>query len=143
MHLVSSLRALDWAPKLVLRVTVGFMFLSGAVGKLADLGAFAATFGESGIPLPGVTAPVVAVLELLGGLALVLGLGTRLFALVLAVIMLGALVTTIAPPLLSKYPDPWHFLSNLFYAPEWLLLGLLAWWACTGSGRYGLDQLRA
>jgi hypothetical protein len=35
-----ALNNLGWLPNLVLRVTVGFMFFSGAVGKLGDLGKF-------------------------------------------------------------------------------------------------------
>ncbi|WP_344431385.1 DoxX family protein [Amycolatopsis minnesotensis] len=124
---------------LVLRVTVGFMFTSGAVGKLADSDAFAATFRASGIPFADVLAPVVAVLELLGGVALAIGVGTRVSALVLALVMVGALVTTIAPPLLEKHPAPISFLSNLFYQPEWLLIGLLGWWAFVGAERFSVD----
>lgn len=134
-----SFRAYSWVPMLVLRVTVGFMFASGAVRKLADTGAFAATFRDSGIPFADVLAPVVAVLELLGGVALAIGVVTRVSAAVLALVMTGALVTTIAPPLLAKHPAPISFLSDLFYQPEWLLIGLLAWWACTGAERFSVD----
>ncbi|QWF78851.1 DoxX family protein [Amycolatopsis sp. CA-230715] len=139
MRSFRSVREYNWVPMLVLRVTVGFMFTSGAVGKLADTGAFAATFRDSGIPFADVLAPVVAVLELLGGVALAIGVGTRVSALVLALVMVGALVTTIAPPLLEKHPAPISFLSNLFYQPEWLLIGLLGWWTCTGAERVSVD----
>ncbi|MFB9909362.1 DoxX family protein [Allokutzneria oryzae] len=134
---------LAWLPNLVARLTVGFMFASGAVGKLGRLGAFTEEFHQLGIPVPGFAAPAVAVVELAGGLALMLGIGTRLAAALLAATMAGALATAIVPPLLARYPDAWNFPSNLFYAPEWLLICLLAWLVCAGAGKASLDAVLA
>jgi putative oxidoreductase len=136
-----ALTNLSWLPNLVIRVSVGFMFFSGAVNKLADLGKFTAMFVRLGIPAAQVLAPATAVLELVGGAALVLGLGTRLVSLALAGDMVGALITDIGPNLAQKYPALWDFLSNLFYAPEWLLVGLLLWLLCVGAGKASLDAL--
>jgi putative oxidoreductase len=136
-----ALNDLGWLPNLVLRVTVGFMFFSGALGKLGDLGKFTAMFVSLGIPAAQVLAPVTAVAELVGGAALMLGLGTRLVSLVLAGDMAGALITDIGPDLAQKYPAVWDFLSNLFYAPEWLLVGLLLWLLCVGADKASLDGM--
>jgi putative oxidoreductase len=136
-----ALNNLGWLPNLLLRLTVGFMFLSGALSKLGDLGKFTGMFASLGIPAAQVLAPVTAVLELVGGAALMLGLGTRLVSLVLAGDMVGALITDIGPNLAQKYPAVWDFLSNLFYAPEWLLVGLLLWLVCVGAGKASLDAL--
>ena len=136
-----TLNNLGWLPNLVLRVTVGFMLFSGAVNKLGDLGKFTAMFSSLGIPAAQVVAPVTAVVEVVGGAALILGLGTRLVSLVLAGDMVGALITDIGPNLAQKYPALWDFLSNLFYAPEWLLVGLLLWLLCVGAGKASLDGL--
>jgi putative oxidoreductase len=136
-----ALNNLGWLPNLVLRLTVGFMFFSGAVGKLGHLDKFTAMFAGLGIPAAPVLAPVTAVVELVGGAALMLGLGTRLVSLVLAGDMVGAMITDIGPDLAQKYPTLWDFLSNLFYAPEWLLAGLLLWLLCVGPGKASLDAL--
>jgi putative oxidoreductase len=136
-----ALNNLGWLPNLVLRLTVGFMFFSGAVGKLGDLDKFTAMFVSLGIPAAQVLAPVTAVVELLGGAALMLGLGTRLVSLVLAGDMVGALITDIGPNLAQKFPALWDFVSNLFYSPEWLLVGLLLWLLCVGAGKASLDAL--
>jgi len=138
---IHALNNLGWLPNLVLRLTVGFMFFSGAVDKFADLGKFTAMFVGLGIPAAQVVAPVTAFVELVGGAALMLGLGTRLVSLVLAGDMAGALTTDIGPNLAQKYPALWDFLSNLFYAPEWLLVGLLLWLVCVGAGKASLDAL--
>lgn len=136
-----KLDSLDWLPNLVLRVTVGFMFFSGAVTKLGDLGRFTAMFVHLGIPAAQVVAPGTAMVELVGGAALMLGLGTRLVSLVLAGDMVGALITDIGPNLAQKYPAVWNFLSNLFYSSEWLLVVLLLWLVCVGAGKASLDGL--
>jgi putative oxidoreductase len=136
-----ALNNLGWVPNLLLRLTVGFMFFSGAVGKLGDPGKFTAMFVSLGIPAAQVVAPFTAVVELVGGAALMLGLGTRVVSVVLAGDMVGALITDIGPNLAQKYPDPWHFLSNLFYSAEWLLIGLLLWLLCVGAGKASLDAL--
>ena len=135
------LNTLGWLPNLVLRLTIGFMFFSGAIGKLGDLTTFTQMFANLGIPAAGFLAPLTAVVELVGGAALMLGLGIRVVSLVLAGDMVGALITDIGPDLAHKHPGWWDFLSNLFYAPEWLLVGLLTWLTCVGSGKAGLDEL--
>ncbi|WP_433859461.1 DoxX family protein [Streptomyces kronopolitis] len=136
-----ALSGLAWLPTLVLRISVGFMFFSGAVTKLTAPEQLVATLREGGIPLAGSVAPLLATVELVGGAALVLGLGTRVAALVLAGVMGGALITTIVVPLSHKYPAPSSFLSSLFYTPEWLLMLLLGWILCAGADRFSIDAL--
>jgi putative oxidoreductase len=77
----------------VLRVTVGIVFLAHGYQKLFKLGfpGVAVMFSHLGIPLPAVLAVIVTLVEFLGGLALILGAGTRLAALLLTCDMAGAI----------------------------------------------------
>ena len=137
--IAESLNKIAWLANLFLRLSIGFMFLSGAVGKLGDLGTFTAMFNDLGIPGAPVVAPAVAIIELVGGVALMLGLATRAMSLVLTLDMIGALLTDIGPGLAEKYASVWSFLSNLFYSSEWLLTGLLLFLVCVGAGSASLD----
>jgi putative oxidoreductase len=45
-----------------------------------------------GVPAPGLTAPLTAGVEIVAGILLVLGLGTRIAAMALSVVSIGALI---------------------------------------------------
>ena len=79
---------------LPLRLAVGVVFLVHGAQKLFVFGpaGTAAFFEKIHVPAAGFTALVVIAVELLGGLALLLGAFTRVAALLLAVDMLGAIL---------------------------------------------------
>ena len=84
---------LDWLALLVARLGVGWIFTPGGWDKLHGLQGFADWFGTLGIPFPYVNAVVTALFEFIGGLCVIVGFGTRFFAVALSVIMMIALIT--------------------------------------------------
>jgi uncharacterized membrane protein YphA (DoxX/SURF4 family) len=94
-------------PMILVRVMVGLIFLTEGILKFVhpqELGA--GRFATIGLPFPQVLAPVVAVLEIAGGLAVMLNFFAGDAALVLVAVILGALVTTKLPILLGRPLGP-------------------------------------
>ena len=116
----------------VLRVSTGSIFAVHGAQKIFVLGvdAVSTAFAQMGIPLAGLAGPVVAVLELVGGVALVAGFLTRWGALGLAANMVGALLFV---HLRAGFflPDGYEFVLAL--------LGATAALAMTGPGAWSLD----
>ena len=61
----------------VLRILVGITFFLTGLPKLTGLTGFTLFVASLGLPLPGFIAVIVAVMEVVGGLLLIVGLGTR------------------------------------------------------------------
>jgi len=90
------------AASILIRVLVGAVFLSEGIQKFvfaAELGA--GRFARIGIPAPDVMGTFVGVVEILAGSLVLLGLVTRLAALVLLVNISVAILSTKIPILLG------------------------------------------
>ena len=75
----------------VLRIVLGIsFFVHGLVKFQGGIGNIAGWFESMGIP--GFLAYVVGTVELVGGIALILGVGTRIVSALLAIILIGAIV---------------------------------------------------
>jgi len=118
----------------LIRVIVGIVFLAHGSQKLFSygIGGVAAGMGQIGLPLPFVSATLVTFTEFLGGLALILGLGTRLAAAPIAFAMLVAV--TVA------HGAGGFFLPTGFeYALTLLTLNVAL--ILTGPGAFALDNV--
>lgn len=78
---------------LILRVALGAVFITHGLDKFrVGLDMVEGAFAGWGVPAAGTAAALTAGLELIGGIALVLGLGTRIAAGLLGLVMIGALI---------------------------------------------------
>ena len=118
---------------LVGRLALGAVFIAHGWQKLIDIGHQGVTkgFEEMGIPLPGLAAHYSTWVELVGGIALVIGLLVPLAGLLLLVDMIGAFWFV--------HMDKGLFVSEGGFELV-VILGAMAFLlACTGSGRFGVD----
>jgi putative oxidoreductase len=116
----------------VLRVTVGVVFVAHGGQKLFVYGfaGVSAAFEGMGVPMAGLVGPGVALLEFAGGLALIVGLLTRLAAVGLASTMLGAMVLVHLPAGFFL-PNGVEFVLSLLGSSVVLVL--------TGAGAWSVD----
>jgi putative oxidoreductase len=112
---------------------VATIFIKHGAQKLFVFGFSGVTgaFTHMGVPLPGVMGPLIAVLEFFGGIALVVGLLTRLVALGFVCDMLGAILIVKLKTGFSSYEL------------EFLLVGSSLALMLMGAGRFSIDSLIA
>lgn len=124
----------DATAALLGRVLLATIFLVSGCGKLLAPSDTIAYIASAGLPLPPAAYAVTLVVELAGGLLLLIGFKARLAALVLALFSIAA-----AAQFHSAFgdPDQWiHFMKNLAIAG-----GLLQVFAF-GAGAISVDAQR-
>lgn len=124
------------AATILIRLMVGAVFLSEGIQKFlfpAELGV--GRFAKIGIPAPEMLAPFVGVVEIVGGTLLLLGLLTRVAALLLLVNISMALATTKFPILQQE--GFWKMAHEA--RTDWCMwLGSL-FLSLIGAGRWSCD----
>src|ERR1700721_2130779 len=120
---------------LVVRLYWGWQLMQSGWGKLHHLDKVTDFFTSLNLPAPGVTAHFVSGLEFVGGLLLILGLGSRLIGLILSVNMLGAFWSEDRGALFAVFSDPGKF----YNADPYTFLFASAMVLVFGAGLFSVD----
>jgi putative oxidoreductase len=136
-----------WAP-LPLRLIVGFGFMQHGFSKLSrGSDAFVAILHALGVPAPHFMAWCTILIELLGGLAVMLGAFVSLVSVPMAALLLVAIFTVHLPygfssiKLMAVTPAGAQF-GPVGYECNLLYLACLAALALGGSGPLGIEKSR-
>ena len=120
------------------RVLLALMFILSGFGKLADLGGTAGYIASAGLPMAGVLAVIVGLLELLGGLAVAIGFQARWAALALG------LFTLLASVLFHKFwaaPADQAFVQQLMFMKNLSVAGGLFIVAALSAGPASVEAI--
>ncbi len=119
---------------LISRILLSILFIPAGFGKLTAIGGTAGYFAGLGLPVPTVTAVVVGLIELLGGLAILIGFQTRYAAILLGIFTIAtALVAHLVP---FDQANQINFFKNLAIAGGFFVL------AQHGAGALSVDAKR-
>jgi len=118
---------------IILRIVLGVIFFIHGLAKFqGGIENIAGWF--DGIGIPGVMAYVVASIEVIGGIALILGLGTRIVSALFGLLMIGAII---------KVKLAVGFLGNgemAGYELEIAYLAMALFLVINGSKKFSVDQ---
>ncbi|MGD0892587.1 MAG: DoxX family protein [Terracidiphilus sp.] len=122
---------------LAIRLYWGWQFAEDGWGKLHHLARVTDYFGSLNLPAPGVTALGVSIIELVGGILLAVGIGSRLVALILFVNMTVAFWVAEKEAFLGALSSPDKFQAadayNYWFAALLILI--------LGPGLFAVDTL--
>jgi putative oxidoreductase len=121
------------------RLLLSVLFLPAGIGKITG---FAGTVGyitSVGLPMPTLAAIIALTVEIVGGLALIAGFGTRIAALALA------LFTLVASFFFHSYwavPADQQLVTQLLFFKNIAVVGGLLTLAAWGAGGWSVDASR-
>lgn len=122
---------------LALRLACGYGFIQAGLAKFNNIQPTIDFFKKVSIPLAEYQAPLVAAIELGGGVLLIAGLASRLISVPLAVIMIVAYFTAHFPPLTEFVNNPQTILMEKAFL--FLMVTLIIF--SFGAGKFSFDAL--
>jgi len=123
---------------LIARIAMGSIFLWSGFGKLSSLSQFTAGMVDRGLPSAQLLAPVGAAVEFAAAVALILGAGTRIAALALAVF---TVVATMIAHRFWDFPADEQRMQSIQFMKNVAIIGGLAALIAVGGGRFSFDGM--
>jgi putative oxidoreductase len=123
---------------LIARVAIAAIFLWSGFGKLSSLPQFTAGMVDRGLPFAQLLAPLGAAFEFAAAAALILGAGTRIAALALAVFTVTA---TLIAHRFWDFPVDEQRLQSIQFMKNLAIIGGLSALIAVGGGRFGFDGM--
>ena len=131
------------APRSVLlvRIAVGLIFFTQGILKYIDPNMGVVRFARIGFSHPYFTAHLVGSFEILCGLLLLLGIGTRLVSIPLLIVIMTAIATTKVPEFFRANQDFWYLVSDA--RTDFAMFCCLVFLISVGGGSWSLDATLA
>ncbi len=123
--------------QLFIRLAVGLIFATQGILKFTDPHLGVERFARIGFPWPDFTAHFAGTFEIVCGVLVAAGLGTRLASLPLLAIIATALGTTKIPELFRAGQGFWYMVSDA--RTDFAMLMSLVYLLAAGGGRWALE----
>jgi putative oxidoreductase len=130
------MNALENIGNLVGRIALAALFLPAGLNKLAAIEGTSGYFSSLGLPMVAVLVWLVIAIEVLGGIAILIGYQTRLVAIGLAIF---TLLASIAGHAFWAAPADAVFIQQLLFLKNVAVMGGLLVLASTGAGSLSID----
>lgn len=134
------MKSIENTANLIGRILVGSLFLPAGVSKLMGFEGTVAYFGSLGLAMPSLMAVGVIAIEILGGLALILGYKIRIAAVMLALFTIGASIIGHA---YWAAPADQVFVAKLLFYKNIAIVGGLLILAAMGAGQLSIDKAKS
>jgi putative oxidoreductase len=121
---------------LIGRLLIVALFLPAGIAKLTGFSGTVAYIQSVGLPAPTAAAALALIVEIVGGLALLIGFKTRFTAIVLAIF------TFFASIFFHNYwaaPSDQAFVGQLLFFKNVAVIGGLMILAASGAGKFSMD----
>jgi putative oxidoreductase len=125
------------ALNLIGRILIVALFLPAGLSKLTGIEGTLGYFASLGIPAPAFALATTIAIEIVGGIALLVGYKTRLVAIILALFTLAAAVTGHA---FWAAPADAAFIAQLLFFKNIAVMGGLLVLASAGAGSFSIDS---